>query len=348
MFGNGMFKKTIASLLVATLIGQTLPALAASSGGGAEQPAMVKLVPLELSVDTTGVPAKLVESESEAVWRLFDRDTTTTYQPSRTVRLTVTLAEASAIKRLRVFGTPSYLLNVYRSSGSTWEAIPSLCNIDLQQGRASAWNNVPAGDENSATATFLLEFVPQGNVTTPLSEIELWGERLTATADLALTLEGVASPQDLSAISAGRAQFKSFPFAPTELSLPAEGGEVEATVTLSQHPATFKRAYLAYDGYNAPRSISLKKSINGGSWNGGIATSDGSAATWQGVVEEINPACQPCRSTTWQMAIRPPPGPSVRQGKTRSFRWTLTARWNRRACGFIWFPLHASWRPCST
>jgi signal transduction histidine kinase len=84
----------------------------------APDPELVKLSPVAVSVDTSTLPPKLADEANNAVWRLFDRDTLSVYTATQTTRLTVTLAEAKTISRLRVRGAPSFQLNVYRDNAN--------------------------------------------------------------------------------------------------------------------------------------------------------------------------------------------------------------------------------------
>ncbi len=223
-----------------------------------------------VSVDTSDLSPKLAQNEMAAVWRLFDRDTESVYMPMEAARITVTLDQPRTISRIRLYGASSYMLNVYDENGN---AVPSLSGIDLTA-LGPSWNTITPSDAFSA-ASLLLEFIPQGNVTAGIREIEIWGPETTSGQESPsyLTLDGIRTPQDMLGILAkSPSHILEFAAAPSELSV-QEGATPSVSIEIPQNPALFKRAYILYDGYNLVRSVSIQRRINGLSWSGGFTIS---------------------------------------------------------------------------
>lgn len=299
MFRYKRFKAVTASLVMVAMCMQPFAALAVTGADpvAAAAPELVKLSPVAVTVDTSSMPPKLADEANSAVWRLFDGDTASIYTPTQSARVTVTLAEAKNIDRLRVFGAPSYQLNVYRDNGGRWESVPSLSGMNLEGLNKTSWNTFPAAASFSA-ANLLLEFIPLGNVTVGLPELELWGsEASAAPADTSrLTLEGIRTPQEAAGILERKApHILEVSATPSEVTLPDSStgdGYAMVNFTLSQQPSLFKRAYLLYEGNNIATPAAVQRSINNLSWSGGFAMPqpEGSVPVWEPLIEEINPA----------------------------------------------------------
>ena len=171
-------------------------------------------------------------------------------------------------------------------------AVSSLTGVDLTA-LGAAWNTLAVSDSFS-TSQLLFEFVPQGNVSTGLREIEIWGPD-TSSADKSgsyLTLDNVRTPQDmLDILAKSPSHIMEFSAAPSELSV-TEGAAPSVSIGLTQSPVLFKRAYILYDGYNLVRAVSIQRRINGLSWSGGFAIpqAEGASPSWSSYLEEINPA----------------------------------------------------------
>ncbi len=255
-------------------------------------PVTVKLTPAMVSVDTTALAPKLAEAAMKEVWRLFDRDTETAYMPPQTARVEVAFPDSRTLSRIRVYGASSYLVNLYRDNADNWELVPSLTGLNLTD-LGSSWNDITVSEPFSFTR-LLLEFVPQGNVTSGVREIELWGPESSNGQESAssITLSELRTPQEaLDILSKGSSHVLEFSAAPSELSV-IEGATPAVSMGIIQNPALFKRAYILYDGYNLVRPVSLQRRINGLSWAGGFAIPQPETATpaWSSYLEEINPA----------------------------------------------------------
>ncbi|HYS42383.1 MAG TPA: hypothetical protein VEM32_00225, partial [Geobacteraceae bacterium] len=233
------------------------------------------------------------------VWRLFDNDTATAYAPAQPARVTVTLPAPASIGSIRFYGPSSYQVNVYRDNAGAWEPVPSLSGKSLTALNGNAWNTLSA-DAPVSAARLLLEFIPQGNVTAGIAEVELWGANPPAANDDVpyATLAGIKTPQEaLNVLSKGASHIYTVAATPSEIAIPDgsaanSSASAFASITVSQNPSLFKRAYLIYDGYNIVRPVSIRKRINNGSWSGGyvIPQPAGSTPSWSSQVEEINPA----------------------------------------------------------
>ncbi|MGB9081499.1 MAG: SpvB/TcaC N-terminal domain-containing protein, partial [Desulfuromonadaceae bacterium] len=298
MFRYKKFKTVTASLVLAAMCMQPFAAWAAAGAApvAAAEPEMVKLLPVAVSVDTSALPPKLADDENKAVWRIFDCDTASVYTPAQTTRVTVTLAEAKNISRLRVFGAPSFQLNVYRDNGGSWESVPSLSGLTLETLSKTSWNTLPAA-ASFAAANLLLEFIPLGNVAVGIAELEFWGADTASSVDASrVTLEGIRTPQEAAGILDRKAShIFEVPATPSEITLPdgsAGDGFAAVSFTLSQHPSLFKRAYLLYEGNNIITPTAVQRSINNLTWSGGFAMSqpEGTTPSWEPLIEEINPA----------------------------------------------------------
>lgn len=287
-----MFRRRKFRLMAALALAAVLCAVALVVSGTSSPSALVKLTPVMVSADTSKLPPDAAKAEMSAVWRMFDRDTSTAYMPTQTSQVTVSLSGPTAISRIRVYGASSYQMNVYRDNNGAWESVPALSGVSLSSLNAGSWNSVSA-PEPVTSAYVLFEFIPQGSITAGVPEIELWGpEALTGSESPSrLTLNGLSSAQDaLSIISAAPSHILELAASPSELPI-SNASSTSVSVSLTQNPVLFKRAYLMYDGYNLPRAVSVSRRINNLSWSGGFAipVPDGTAPSWTTFIEEINP-----------------------------------------------------------
>ena len=278
-------KIIIAAATVAALV------IAVTVLGSAPQTLTVKFAPSLVSVDTSALAPKLAQKELNDVWRLFDRDTDSAYRPGNTARVTVNLAEPVTISRIRVHGPASYQLTLYRDNQGAWERIPSLTGVSLT-GLSAAWNTLTPSESFTASE-LMFEFVPQGNVTTGLSEIEIWGADTASEnkSSAFWTLRNTKTAQHMvDVLAQSPTQIRDYAATPSEVSVP-EGAVSTVTVSLLQNPVLFKRAYLLYEGQNLLRSVSIERRINGQSWAGGFSVpqQEGVSSDWASYLEEINP-----------------------------------------------------------
>src|SRR5574341_1914742 len=276
-------------VIMAVAVAAMLSIIAVVVRGMSPAPVIVKLTPVMVSVDTSTLAPKLAEAEMEAVRRLFDRDTDAAFMPMDTARVTVRLSDVRTVNGIRVYGASSYKLNVYDENG---KPVPSLSGIALTA-LESTWSSFTP-TETLSTSSLLLEFIPQGNVTAGVREVEIWGTEAASGDKSAahLTLEGVRTPQDmLDILAKSPSHIFEYSAAPSEISV-AEGSAPSVSIGLLQDPMLFKRAYILYDGYNLVRSASIQRRINGLSWSGGfvITQSQDASPSWSSYLEEINPA----------------------------------------------------------
>ena len=281
-------KQVIAAVAVAVL----LSLVAVAVKGMSPMPVTVKLTPSMVSVDTSSLSPKIAQVEMRAVWRMFDRDTETAYAPSQTARVTVSLPEPRTISSIRIYGAASYLLNVYSDNNGTWEPVLSLSAKDLST-LGSSWNTLTAS-EPFTTGSLQLEFIPQGNITAGIREIELWSpESSTGQESYSqISLDNIRTPQQaLDILAKAPSHILTFSAAPSEIAV-NEGATPTVSIGIIQDPALFKRAYILYDGYNLVRSVSIQRRINGLSWSGGfvIPQPQDVSPNWSSYIEEINPA----------------------------------------------------------
>jgi RHS repeat-associated protein len=295
MFVERKFKAITAVTVLMAMLVQPFSGLAATvpADVSAPEPVAVKISPVKVFSDTSALPPKLADEENRAVWRLFDRDTGTAYTPAQTARVTVSLADATSIAKLRFFGASSYQLNVYRDNNGSWESVPSLSNIALATGKPAAWNTLNA-DAPFTAANLLLEFIPQGNVSSGMAEVELWGTDSAAGDAATLTLADIRTPEQLGNLIGKAPHITAYAGTPSEITVPetAAAGAAVVNITLSQNPSLFKRAYLLYEGSNIAEAVSVERSINNLSWSGGFAVKapEGAPSTWKPLMEEIDPA----------------------------------------------------------
>jgi RHS repeat-associated protein len=287
-----MFGRVKTGKLTAAALAALIAVIAVTVTGSSFPPVTVKLTPAMVEIDTTSLPPKVAQSEMQAVWRLFDRDTETAYMPTETSQITVSLPGSRIVSGIRVYGASSYKLNLYRDVNGTWEPVSSLTGLNLTSLDPS-WNSFTVS-KPFTTSQLLFELVPQGNVTAGLGEIEILGPE-TISGDKSasyLTLEGVSTPKDMLGILAkSPSHIKEYSASPSELSVPG-GATPSVSIGLTQAPALFKRAYILYDGYRLVRSVSIQRRINGLSWSGGfdLPQSDDALPSWSSYLEEINPA----------------------------------------------------------
>jgi RHS repeat-associated protein len=229
-------------------------------------------------------------------WDLFDGNGGTTVAPLAAVRLVVELSQLETVTRIRQFGSADYRLNVYRDQDWGWETIPSLTALS-NDGTTPAWKTFTAG-ETVAVDRLLFELIPVADgdsvgSSAGIGEIEIWGEVAgVEEGEVGSTLDSLESIDKVNALLArDLPHIGEIAASPALLSL-AENEIAVATFTFEQNPILFKRAYLLYDGYNLPRTVSAQRRINGLSWGGGfdLPEIDESPASWIPIMEEINPA----------------------------------------------------------
>jgi RHS repeat-associated protein len=288
MFRHGKYR-----LISAVSLAVILSAISLVVFGTSSATVSVKLTPVMVSSDTSTLPPDAAKAEMAAVWRLFDRDTDTVYTPTQTARITVSMPGLTSISRIRFYGASSYTLNVYLDNNGTWVPLPSLSGLSLAGLNASSWNTFATPDSFAATY-LLLEFIPQGNITAGIREIELWGPEASTIQESAkrVTLDGLRTAQDaLSVLSATPSHILEFSASPSEVPL-SDAYPTSLSISLTQNPVLFKRAYIMYDGYNLVRPVSVFRRINNLSWSGGfvISSPDGTVPSWASYIEEINPS----------------------------------------------------------
>ncbi len=288
MFRHGKYR-----LVSAVAFAVILSAVSLAVFGTSSATVAVKLAPVMVSADTSTLPPDAAKAEMTAVWRLFDHDTDTAYTPAQTARITVSMPGLATLSRIRVYGASSYQLNVYRDNNGTWEPVPSLSGLSLAGLSSASWNTFVAPDPIAATY-LLLEFIPQGNVTAGIREIELWGPEASTVQEGAkrATLDGIRTSQDaLSVLSMSPSHILEYSASPSELPV-SDTSPSSFSISLTQNPVLFKRAYIMYDGYNLVRSVSISRRINNLSWSGGfvIPQPGGTTPSWVSYIEEINPA----------------------------------------------------------
>src|SRR6266571_4691271 len=272
MFGHKTFRKFTAAIILALMTLQSFPAWSAVADAVQQpEPLLVKLVPSAVNVDTAGLDPLSAEAEAQGASRLFDGNTATSYMPDSTRNVAVTLP-ASEISRIRVYGSSSYLLNVYRGQAGSWENVPSLCGLDLESLTADTWHTFTV-DSPVTAGQLRLELIPKGNITAGLPELEIWGTASVSAEVASLSLDGIVTPkQALDILAQKPGHIFTINALPSLFAVPVGVDQSVAVATLSvvQSPSSFKRAYLLYDGYNIARSVSIQKSINDGPWTGGV------------------------------------------------------------------------------
>jgi RHS repeat-associated protein len=234
----------------------------------------VKITPLSVTINN---------SVSEEAWSLFDMDTTTSFKPSSRVLLKVEFPGSFVISQIRVYGSSSFLLNIYRVSESGLEPIPELLNIDTKDLK-NTWNTFPISEPiNISSIAF--EIIPAGNNLPELREIEIWGLADTVKdGSSTLSLHGIRNAREIEdLISTMPSHILEFPSEPIKTS---ESG-LSAEVSLHPSPLTFKRAYLLYEVYGIPSPVGVKRRVNGLSWSGGFQIPE--TRRWFTHIEEINP-----------------------------------------------------------
>ena len=294
MLWNRTLRAATAAVVVAAMVLQPFAALAGSPETVA---APIKMTPAAVSSDTLQLPPDQAAAENAAAQLLFDNDTATAHAPAQPASVTVALGTPGSIDSMRLYGSASYLLNVFRDNSGAWEPVPSLSGKPLTGLTGNAWNTL-IPDTPVSAQKLLLEFIPQGNVSAGVPEVEFWGTSPSLTPDDVpyATLANLKTPrQALDLLAKRLPHIFSAAATPTELAIPdgsTDDSSATAFFTLDRNPSLFKRAYLLYDGYNITRPVSIRKRINSGSWSGGyvLAQPAGSPPSWSSQIEEINPA----------------------------------------------------------
>ena len=119
-----MFKHGKTRILASIAVAAIFAVIAVTAIGSSPPAVSVKLTPSMVSLDTSSLAPKLAQADLEAVWRLLDRDTDTSYMPLGTTRVTVSLPEVRTVNTIRVYGASSYQLNLYRDNNGAWEPCP--------------------------------------------------------------------------------------------------------------------------------------------------------------------------------------------------------------------------------
>jgi len=255
-----------------------------TASGALTAPNVVKLNPVGLGVEASGV-----WTDDAAAWSLFDRDTGTAYAPSTSPgRVMVTLPAATDISAVKVYGSASCNLAIYDGSSGAWVVVPGLDSIALKS-QANVWD-VFAPASELHTNKLMFEFTAAGGPAGGVKEIEIWGDD---PGDPSLTLKGVKTATDAQAVlavSPRPAHIVELDGAPQTIDVPADGSPYSVTFTSSFDPKLIKRAYILYDSFNAAYPVSPEKRINGLSWTGGFIPASSANPEWISQIEEINPS----------------------------------------------------------
>ncbi len=268
-------KALIVMLLTAALFGSFV-------FGGLPSPHVVKLNPVGLSIDAGGTWI-----DDDAVWSLFDRDTSSAYAPSAAVTtVLVTLPSEADIAAVKVYGTASYAVRILTEENGAWIPVSGLSNVSLQA-QSGVWNTFQP--TNSFRARRIqLEFSHLGTVADGIKEIEVWG---ADGGDPTLTIDDkkVGDIAKALAVAPRPLHIIEVVATPDMADIPADGSIIGLTFGLPLEPKLARRAYLLYESYNADYLVTPERRINGLSWAGGVAAvSD--TPHWTSFAEEINPA----------------------------------------------------------
>lgn len=230
------------------------------------------------------------------IWSLFDGNTASSYLPSEPQRFKVSFGRTIKLKKLKIFGTTTSVLNVYTGPADDPEKIHSLC-VDRSALKANSWNTLIA-ETTVKTDSVIIEIIPDND--SAISEIEFWSDETVNLSDGSLhsNLENVKSYDDLeAAIEKCKSHVIETKALPGEISISGTQEQSvigQVHVTLAVNPIVYKRAFIKYRAKNILAPVGIERRINNLSWNGGydIPVKEGTTppTDWINHFEEINPA----------------------------------------------------------
>ncbi len=244
--------------LRSTLVTVSLASLAACHGSPAAQLATVRLNPWSYQ-----------GSPQVAVQPLFDRDTTTAFQPTGAVTLTLAFRDPVDVRAVKLFGAQSL-----RVSGEGFSS---------SSPGGAGWVSLPVSGVHGATQ-YQLTLAPTGPGAS-LAEVEIWGAGLPeAPRNPAVLAQASLGPQPLpyenavvEALSPGAATLQPAGTACAYFNV---------ATPLPLLPA-LRRAYLVYEANSVQRPVVLARSLNAAAPEGGFWLQDDEQA--HEVVDELDP-----------------------------------------------------------
>lgn len=262
----------------------------------------IKLSPLTIALESSGLKGEALLSETQAAKQLFDNATTTAYTSQNTREIIATLEDKNTLHAIKVYGAAPYRLNVDSDQSGAWSALPGLQNVDLSN-LGSSWNSLPLG---TATQTGRLRFTltpitavidtserhEEGDdheKSKGLRELEIWGEGTRVNVKNVTSL--LDALQNKSEPPAQGRQYIATPEqgiigAPDKMS--DDLTDNTFTVKLPRNPSDYKRIYLAYEVNGIAHWVHALRQINGNAAQGGFGMPISEA--WSAQVESINPA----------------------------------------------------------
>jgi RHS repeat-associated protein len=267
----------------------------------------IKIAPLTLVLESSGLKGDALVSETQAARQLFDRSTTTAYAPQATREIIATLEGKNTIHAIKIFGAAPYRLSVDADQSGAWSSLAGLQNIDLSH-LSHDWNSILLA---TATQTGRLRFTltpiassivtsekhdekddherSDREKTNGLPELEIWGEGTR------FNLKSAAALRD-SLDSKGEvpAQGRQYLATPEQGVIGAPDKMTDDltdntfTVKLPRNPADYKRIYLAYEVNGIAHWVHALRQINGNAAQGGFGLPI--SESWTAQLEEINPA----------------------------------------------------------
>jgi RHS repeat-associated protein len=298
--GVDFFKRAAISIFFIAVLVSTAILLAVYSGWINENE--VKLTPYGISVYADNAGTNLT-GEVQPASNIFDNDTTTLYAPAQTRIIQFSLAAATDIKAIKVYGNSSYNITLLaQNSSNQWAELGSAGS----SGGASMWNSYKVSNAfKSSTYRIMLQPVSGAGTLSGVAEIELWGSGENVNIKDGATLSAMLDEQDV--ISSG-GKYSALP-AQDSVTITASAGGTTSynpvfTAAIPESPSSFKRAWLVYELNGYAGWISIEHTINGKGWKKAwpMASQDG----WVAQVEPIDPDLLQAGSNT--ITFLPPSG----------------------------------------
>src|SRR4030042_2344270 len=163
----------------------------------------VNISPMALSVYTENTDEKnkiqTSQSEFDAPWKLFDRNTDTLFVSSNKIRIRCELKTRYAIKEIGLFGATSSNISVYDDNNKN--ITPLLLNNNKNDFKET-WN-LYALDNSVDTKSITFEITPASDVDSGIREIEIWGvpSNTAEAIPLLQSLRNVIGAHDVNSIN---------------------------------------------------------------------------------------------------------------------------------------------------
>src|SRR4030042_629022 len=230
----------------------------------------VKAAPQSIVQEQSAEAKNQTDEKTDAarpnIWSLFDSNTDTAYTADAPIRFTVNFGKIIRLKRIKIYGSTTYRMNIYTFFDESGVIIPELC-IN-KNNLKDTWNSLISEDA-VAVDSIAVEIIPEGD--TGIREIEFWSdEKIDLVNGVNASLREIKAYSDLeSTINKKVNHILSVAASPDEIALSGKSEESIVSsmrFSLRTNPLSIKRAYVSYYAKNIPTPVSIERRINTRAW----------------------------------------------------------------------------------